>query len=182
MKRILALTALLMPLVALADSDTAPVVVNGNHVSVVAPNATPSSLNLMVPNAGGVFTIQTGNTERFRIDGAGKTSGGTPVIITPAATPVEGTNDIKARVSVFPTAAASTAACLPSVPTVGEIHLVVNKGPNAVRVKACGTPGINGAAAGTYIPLATFQAAECVADTTTSWQCNLKTVPTPAGP
>lgn len=182
MKSLIKLLAIawLMPGLALAQS-ASPVVQNGNHVLLTAPDATPSSVKVIVPNAAGAFEVWAGGSLRQKIDGAGKSIVGITTV-TPAATPVEGTNDCKVRVCIVPTAAASAAIGLPSSPTAGEVHTIINTGPNAVRVKAYGTPGINGAAAGTYIPLATFQQADCVASSTTAWQCSLETVPTPAGP
>lgn len=105
-----------------------------------------------------------------------------PYVPTMAATPAAGTNDFKPGLNVVPTAAANTAACLAAVPSPGDSYEIFNNGPNAIRVKACGTPGINGAAAGSYIPLATFQKASCHANSATAYLCDVKTVPTPAGP
>lgn len=106
-----------------------------------------------------------------------------PVYVpTFAATPAAGTNDLKVGFNAVPTAAANTAACLPAVPDVGDTVEGFNSMANTVRVKACGTPGINGAAAGTYIPLATMNYFRCTAETATAWRCGTLAVPTPAGP
>ncbi len=106
---------------------------------------------------------------------------GVQYTITPAATPAAGTNDIR-PLSVFPTAAAGASAGLPATVVTGQVYTVCNGGPNAVRVKAYGTPGINGGAAGTYIPLAAAQCVDCVGSSSTNYNCSLGVVPTPAGP
>jgi hypothetical protein len=105
-----------------------------------------------------------------------------PVYVpTPVATAVAGTNDVKAgSFNAIPTAAANTAMCLPTVPEAGDVVEGFNEGPNTTRVKACGTPGINGGAAGTFIPIATMTYFKCVARSTTAWQCGTLAVPTPA--
>jgi hypothetical protein len=107
-----------------------------------------------------------------------------PVYVpTAAATPVAATNKVVAgSFNAIPTAAANTAVCLPAVPEVGDSFEGINAGPNTVRLKACGTPGINGAAAGTYIPLATMTYFTCFANSATAYQCGTLAVPTPAGP
>ncbi len=107
-----------------------------------------------------------------------------PVYVpTFAATPAAGTNDLKpGKFNAVPTAAANAAACLPSVPVAGQVVEGFNTMANAVRVKACGTPGINGGASGTYFPVAAATYFKCVADTATNWNCGSLAVPTPAGP
>ena len=107
-----------------------------------------------------------------------------PVAVpTMAATPAAGTNDFtRGAVNVVPTAASGAAAGMSGSPTAGDEYIIFNSGPNAIRVKAYGTPGINGAAAGTYIPLATMQYARCIASSATAYICQTGTVPTPAGP
>lgn len=112
--------------------------------------------------------------------GAGVVS--VPYVPTFAATPVAGTNIVQSGLNIFPTAAANTAVLLPLVPTLGASYRFFNNGPNTVRVKAQGTPGVNGAAAGTYVPVLTFQAGECIGQSATNYACQLYTVPTPAGP
>lgn len=113
---------------------------------------------------------------------SGKGIGVSVSVPTMAATPAAGTNDIKKGFNAVPTAAASTAACLPAVPVAGDVFEGYNEGPNAVRIKACGTPGINGAAAGTYFPVATQAYFRCVAKSATAYECGTLAVPTPAGP
>lgn len=93
---------------------------------------------------------------------------------------VVGTNDIKKGFNVLPTYAANFSACLPAVPVAGDTFEGFNEGANTVRVKACGTPGINGAAAGTYFPVATQTYFRCVARSATAYQCGTLAVPTPA--
>lgn len=106
-----------------------------------------------------------------------------PVYVpTFAATPAAGTNDIKKGFNAIPTAAANTAACLPAVPVAGDVFEGMNTMANAVRVKACGTPGINGAAAGTYLTVAAATYFRCTASSATAYQCGTLAVPTPAGP
>lgn len=106
-----------------------------------------------------------------------------PVYVpTFAATPAAGTNDIKKGFNAIPTAAANTAACLPAVPVAGDLFEGFNSMANTVRVKACGTPGINGAAAGTYLAVPTMTYFKCVAQTATAYSCGTLAVPTPAGP
>lgn len=105
-----------------------------------------------------------------------------PYVPTMAATPAAGTNIVKIGVNVVPTAAADTAALMPTPTGGGQYLEVFNSGPNAVRIKAGGTNTINGSAGGAYIPLATFQAARCRSQSATAWGCELTVVPTPAGP
>lgn len=101
---------------------------------------------------------------------------------TMAATPAAATNKILPGLNVVPTAAANTAALLPATPVPGQSFLIVNNGPNAIRVKAGGAAAINGGSAGNYISVATLQQAECVTVGAAAHNCNLATVPTPAGP
>lgn len=105
-----------------------------------------------------------------------------PYVPTMVATPAAPTNVVRA-LSAIPTAAANTAALLQSAETVGSCLKGFNTGPNTVRIKAEGTPGINGGAAGTYIPLATQVGYECCRVASASWYCTTTAgVPTPAGP
>jgi hypothetical protein len=101
---------------------------------------------------------------------------------TLVATPVDGTNVYKPGLNIVPTVAANAVGCLPAVPTPGDTFTIVNANPNAVRAKACSTPGVNGGAAGTYISIATKARADCVAESATSYFCSFGVVPTPAGP
>lgn len=105
-----------------------------------------------------------------------------PYTVTMAATPVAGTNDFKIGVNVVPTAAANTAALMPTPAAAGQSLVAINTMANAVRIKPGGTNTINGGSAGAYIPLAAQTMAECVSLSTTAWQCSTKVVPTPAGP
>lgn len=106
----------------------------------------------------------------------------TAYVPTFAATPVAGTNDLKPGLNVVPTAAASTAACFPAVLTPGVEFVILNPQAAAVRAKACGTPGVNGGAAGTYVTVAVQSRVTCVATSATNLQCSSEVVPTPAGP
>lgn len=101
---------------------------------------------------------------------------------TMAATPVAATNDFKLGLNVVPTAAANTAALMPTPVTAGQRLTIVNNSGAAVRIKAGGTNTINGSAGGAYIPLAVAAIADCTASTTTNWYCSTGAVPTPAGP
>ena len=101
---------------------------------------------------------------------------------TMAATPVAGVNDFRPGLNTVPTAAANTAALLPATPVPGQVFLIVNKSPNAIRVKAGGSASINGGSAGNYISVASLQEAQCVTTTTARHNCSLGVVPTPAGP
>lgn len=101
--------------------------------------------------------------------------------ITPAATPVAGTNDIR-QFSIYPTAANGAAALLPTPAAVGLRYIMYNSGPNTVRIKPGGTNTLNGGAAGAYLALATLNTAECVTTSATSWNCDIKAIPTPQGP
>lgn len=101
---------------------------------------------------------------------------------TMASTPIAGTNDFKLGLNVIPTAAANTAALLPTPVAANVSASMINSGPNAVRVKAGGTNTINGSAAGAYIPLATMARVDCFAESATNWRCGSAVVPTPAGP
>ncbi len=154
--------------------------------------------NLIGKDANGVLRLPIASGKTLSIDVAGTpmavvgASGldfsagfgvGLPVYVpTFAATPAAGTNDLKIGFNAVPTAAANTAACLPAVPAAGDQVEGFNPMANTVRVKACGTPGINGAAAGTYMPLATMNYFRCTAESATAWRCGTLAVPTPAGP
>lgn len=182
MRKLVVLLSLFIPAVALAQSGLNPIAVNGNHVNISAPDATPSGLHLQVPNAGGTFDVYVGGTKRFEIDGSGNQVN-PAYVVTPALTAVAGTNVILGSVAVFPTAASNAAALLPSAPTAGMVKLIVNSGPNSVKVRvgatetmnAVGTPGANLGA-----PLATMQQMRCVATSSTNWNCNQMAVATPA--
>jgi len=134
------------------------------------------------------FTIVAANTPIADVNQNGITMQagkgiGVPVNVpTFAATPAAGTNDIKKGFNAIPTAAANTAACLPAVPVAGDVFEGINTMANSVRVKACGTPGINGGAAGTYFPVATQTYFRCTASSATAYQCGTLVIPTPAGP
>lgn len=113
---------------------------------------------------------------------AGTTIRNVPYVPTMAATPVAGTNAFSIGVNAIPTAAANTAALMPTPIAAGQKLIAINTGPNAVRLKPGGTNTINGGSAGAYIPLATLLIAECESLSTSAWQCGTKTIPTPAGP
>lgn len=136
----------------------------------------------------GAFTLVAANTPVAVVSSTGITLAagmgvGMPVYVpTMAATPAAGTNNIKKGFNAIPTAAASTAACLPAVPVAGDVFEGTNNSGAAVRIKACGTPGINGAAAGTYFPVAIAAYFKCVATTATRYDCGTLAIPTPAGP
>jgi hypothetical protein len=130
----------------------------------------------------GETAIATGDANAFPIYAEGKGPRMSVYVPTFAATPVAGTNDIKKGYNAIPTAAANTAACLPAVPVAGDTFEGFNSMANTVRVKACGTPGINGGAAGTYLPVATMNYFKCVAKSATAYECGTLVVPTPAGP
>lgn len=190
MKKFISILPLLfIPFLAVAQSGLNPISVNGNNVNLNAPDATPSSVNIVVPNSGGSYNIYTGGTKRKTISGSGTETFQTganlamaPYTVTMAATPVATTNAFAGIVNVVPTAAANTAALLPTTPDAGTIRVIMNTGPNAVRVKPGGTDTIQGGSAGAYIPLAALSNAICVASSTSNWTCHTGVVPTPAGP
>lgn len=162
---------------------------NGN-LNLSAGSDANAVLNLIAPGAGiSAINLGVGGTQQANFNTTGLTFDAAsvgvnlaPYVPTLAATPVAGTNDLQ-RLSIVPTAAANAAAGLPAVPVAGSCYKIVNTGPNSIRVKAYGTPGINGAAAGTYIPLATMVTADCCASSATAWYCGTSAgVPTPAGP
>ena len=102
---------------------------------------------------------------------------------TMAATPAAGTNDFKPNtLNVVPTAAANAAALLPATPIPGDTFVIVNSGPNSVRVKAGGAATLNGATAGGYMVLATLASTVCRATAAANYNCELPAIPTPAGP
>jgi hypothetical protein len=145
--------------------------------------------NMTVGTSGtGTFRLVAAGTPVAVVDSTGITmqagKGVNQAVYVPtfAATPAAGTNDIKKGFNAIPTAAANTAACLPAVPVAGDVFEGMNTMANSVRVKACGTPGINGAAAGTYFPVAAATYFRCVASSATAYQCGTLAVPTPAGP
>lgn len=105
-----------------------------------------------------------------------------PYTATLAATPAAGTNDFKIGINIVPTAAANTAALLPTPLATGQRVTIVNTMANAVRIKAGGTNTINGSAAGAYVPLAAAAVIDCETTTATNWFCGYRAVPTPAGP
>lgn len=174
---------------AAAFAQGGPVVVNGNHVSLVAPDATPSSVKIQVPNAGGSYEVWTGGTKRLSLSGAGvltEQSGtvrAVPAYVpTMAATPVAGTNAYIWGVNAVPTAAANTSAFLPTPVAAGQKATIINTMANAVRISAGGTNTINGGSAGGYIPLAAAAIADCESTSTSAVWCGTRAVPTPAGP
>lgn len=103
---------------------------------------------------------------------------------TPVATPVAGTNIVNYGLNIIPTAAANTAVFLPLVVTPGAAVRVFNSNAaNAVRVKAQGTPGINGSAAGLYVSIPALGYVEFIGQSATNWAEYVSAVaPTPAGP
>lgn len=103
---------------------------------------------------------------------------------TLAATPVEGTNSLrKGMVNVIPTNAANNVGLLAPVPVAGDRYEIVNNSGASQRIKAAGTPGVNGAAAGTYAISTTGSRLLCVATSATNYQCDMVAqVLTPAGP
>lgn len=182
-----------LPLKTAIKRDDITIVNNGaGSLNVYPP--TDGSINNLGTNV--PLTIGSGSSAYFRrtsltgwtgiVSAIGARSPNSYRVVyvpTMAATPAAGTNDIKAGYfNAIPTAAANTAACLPAVPTPGSSYQGCNEGPNAVRVKACGTPGINGAAAGTYLSVATKACFTCDAPTSAAYDCQTGTVPTPAGP
>jgi len=130
-------------------------------------------------NASGFYVAPFAADATFATDTAPRLAAYVP---TMAATPVAGKNDFKIGYNVIPTAAADTAALLPTPGVAGKYVQIFNSGPNAVRIKAGGTNTINASAAGAYIPLATFRMAECRSASAGAWVCTHGTVPTPAGP
>lgn len=130
-------------------------------------------------NASGFYVAPFAADATFVADTAPRLAAYVP---TMAATPAAGTNDFKIGYNVVPTAAADTAALLPTPGVAGKYVQIFNSGPNAVRIKAGGTNTINASAAGAYIPLATFRMAECRSASAGAWVCTHGTVPTPAGP
>lgn len=178
----------LMPLLASAQTPSAyfnigsgrtPSLISRTGKVLVLGSQSTDGIQFNVAGTPVAVLNQTGL--RFQT-GSGAGQGQAVYVPTFAATPAAGTNDIKKGFNAIPTAAANTAGCLPAVPVVGDTFEGFNTGPNAVRVKACGTPGINGAAAGTYIPVAAATYFRCVANTATAYQCGTLAVPTPAGP
>lgn len=185
-RKLIALALLaLAPAVAVAQIGNNQISVNGNHVGLNGIDAAGATVNVMAPNATGEVSLGQGGTKKLLVGtgGVGIAVGideyAVPYTITAAATPTAA-NVILGKIAVFPTAAANTAALLPS-PTAGTIKRIINSGPNAVRVKAAGTDTMNGTAGG-YVALATLQQAVCVAQSATAWNCDIGTVPTPAGP
>lgn len=156
-----------------------------NRAYFVATSNYPMTLGT---SGTGAFTLVAASTPVAVVSStgitmqAGKGIGQAVYVPTMAATPAAGTNDIRKGFNAIPTAAASTAACLPAVPVAGDTFEGYNNAGAAVRVKACGTPGINGGAAGTYFPVAIATYFRCVANSATSYQCGTLAVPTPAGP
>jgi hypothetical protein len=171
---------------------SAQVVVNGNHVQLTAPDATPASVKLVSPNAGGTVEIWSGGSKRESWSGAGvKTVENSavvamaPYVPTPVATPVAATNQGLWTVNAIPTAAANTAFIIATPAAAGQKATFINTGPNAVRAKAGGSNTINGSAAGAYIPLAALSITDCEstsAGTSAAIFCGTRGVPTPAGP
>lgn len=107
-----------------------------------------------------------------------------PFVPTLVATPVAGTNDFRS-LSIVPTVAANAAGCLPTPSaTVSDTYNIFNNNAaNAIRVKACGTPGMNGGASGTYISVPAQSLASCRSSSATNYNCTVSAVvPTPAGP
>lgn len=187
MRKLVLLLGLFLPGLALAQSGTNPVVVNGNHVSLAAPNATPSSLNLQVPNAGGTFNIYTGGSKRMAIDGSGNLSFPTTTtniafpaaaVVTPATsfpTP-GGAGGITYRNSIV--AAGAPTATFVQLPlatiSVGKTFSVFNQSSNpAAIVPISGdTQGVSAAA--TPFACTTLKTCDCTALTSANWMCGVK--------
>ncbi len=165
--------------------------------AATTPNYTLDNVKLLMPNTGVLaaptaisLAVGAANTPNvtFNLSGMRLATAGMgvsmkPYVPTMAATPVAGTNDFKLGLNSVPTAAANTVGCLPVSPVDGDIVVVDNSMANAVRVKACSTPGVNGGAAGTYASVAAWQRAILKYDAAlVTWMASLDTVPTPAGP
>lgn len=186
MRKLILALALFIPISAFAQS-LSPVIKNGDHVTIQAPDSAVSGIHMNVPNAAGIYEVVVGGTKKIRFSGTA--SDGSALnslgyyVATPAATAAAGTNDIKGPLTFIPTAASNAAAILTAPVNIGEIRKIINTGPNAVRpqvgsaatLNAVGTPG-----AKQYFSLATLQEADCVATSLTNWNCNTRTVPTPA--
>lgn len=200
-KLISVLAVLLLPMVAQAQSTRAQIREQLGGLGMpgllsieIAQDTTgngvmPNAQWLYWQNAAGTPTpvVKLNASDAIEFAGSVSFSAGAgprlPVYVpTLVSTPVAGTNDIKIGFNAIPTVAANAAACLPQVPTAGDVAEGRNIGANTVRVKACGTPGINGAASGTYIPVATQAYFKCAAESATAWACGTFVVPTPAGP
>jgi len=156
-------------------------------VPLTGVNASGNSmLNAMSGKAAGLSIAKTPIAQAvaggLELPVAGTGIDFTAYVPTFAATPAAGTNDLKPGLNVVPTAAANTAACFPAVLTPGVEFVILNPIANAVRAKACGTPGVNGGAAGTYVTVAVQSRVTCVATSATNLQCSSEVVPTPAGP
>lgn len=193
MKRILALVlSLFMAQSAFADACAvrlAPPFVpsQANKLCVVFGTSVKNSLIPGTPN-----TIDLGSSSKTWRSAylgtslnfaAGSGINYAPYVPTLAATPAAGTNDFRLGRNAVPTAAANTAGCLPVSPADGATVEIENAMANAIRAKACGTPGVNGGAAGTYLAIAAWSKASLRYNSTlVTWIASTGVVPTPAGP
>lgn len=159
-----------------------------NNVALKFANATPAAtaLSVLRLDTSNNVHVQGISGKGISLDIAGTpvaSAGIAPYVPTMAATPVAGTNDLHYGDNAVPTAAANTAACLPNSPFDGATVNVDNAMANAVRAKPCGTPGVNGAAAGTYLSVAAWTRATLKYNAgLTTWVGATQVVPTPAGP
>lgn len=150
---------------------------SSNNLEVNAP----SGQSVLLEVAG--TPVATLGTVGFTFSSAGQGVRLPAYVPTMAATPVAGTNIFQPNsLNVVPTAAANTAALLPATPIPGDSFVIVNSGPNSIRVKAGGVATLNGATAGGYMVLGTLASSTCVATAAANYNCELPVIPTPAGP
>lgn len=102
---------------------------------------------------------------------------------TAVATPVINTNLIRPGLNIVPTVAANAAMFIGvATPVVGQQFVVVNSGPNAVRLKAAGGATLNGAQAGGFISVASLATVNCYTASATNQVCTQPVIPTPSAP
>lgn len=102
---------------------------------------------------------------------------------TAAATPVTNVNFIKPGLNIVPTAAVGAGMFIGvATPVVGQQFVVVNSGPNAVRLKAAGGATLNGAQAGGFIVVQSLATVNCYTASAGNQVCTQPVIPTPQAP
>ncbi len=102
---------------------------------------------------------------------------------TAVSTPVINVNLIKPGLNIVPTVAANAAMFIgAATPVVGQQFVVVNSGPNAVRLKAAGGATLNGAQAGGVLSIAANATVQCYTASASNQVCTQPVIPTPIAP
>lgn len=184
MKRILLILSVFLTSTAYADcASDLGVAFPFSQSTALCTKYGPSQATSIIPQAGATIFIGSVGSPVAGIYSKGVLNAGV-FVPTLAATPVEGTNSLaKGQFNAIPTNAANNVGLLAPVPAVGDRYFGLNNSGASQRIKAAGTPGINGAAAGTYAIITTGSYFDCTATSATNYSCSMASqVLTPAGP